>query len=454
MKKSDYIKEIRLQSKRERKRIKRLRKKAIYKGDFSVYEREQRFRIGIDNKIAASFKSNLYSYLIDQNFIIGNENNSLEIKIPKIFSLCEAYDRSIEMIRDIVFSMWKNVGKEIELDFTECKHVDQSALFLLQTIRLELQNDLSSLDKRLTILTSQLKFKIIRSKVAIVNFNLFLCGYLHDVDVREGLIPIDTLGFIKGSKSQKHYVENKKGIIGTKVVQYLDKCLMDNQYSLSAKGKNELGNMIGEILNNAEDHSHLNTYYVTANYYVDKGNLPSQTGSVGVLNLSFMNFGFSIYEGLEQTKQENFEVYNFLDEYYKSLGKVPFSKENLFTLYALQDGISRLKFEDQSRGTGTMTFINCFYTIGDYENIERDLSPQLSILSGSTQLICNNKYRPKQTEDGSFLLSLNNEDDLSLPPDKNNLMPLKYRFPGTILSVRFCLNTEHIQKKIESDGSK
>ena len=446
MKKSNRIKEIFLQTKRERKRIKRRRKKIFFKGTFSVFKKEQHFRISIDRKILSSFKSNLYSYLVNQNFITGFEKNSLIIKIPTSFNLSDNYNESIETIKDIVFSLWKNVGKEIELDFTRCNNIDQSALLLLQIIRLELQNDLSELDKKLIILSSQSKFKITRSTEQLVNFNLFLCGYLTNVDVRKGLVPIDTLGFIKGSKSQKHYFENKKGIIGTKLVQYIDKCLMNNLYSLTAKGKNELGNMIGEILNNAEDHSPLNTYYVTANYYVDE----DQNANVGVLNLSFMNFGFSIYEGFEQTKTENYEVYNFLDTYCQKIGGT-FSKENLFTLYALQDGISRLKFEDQSRGTGTMTFINCFYQIGDYENIERALSPQLSILSGSTHLICNNKYRPKQTNDGSFSLSLNNENDLSKPPDRNNLLPLKYRFPGTILSVKFCLNTEHIQKKIDNN---
>jgi len=105
------------------------------------------------------------------------------------------------------------------------------------------------------------------------------------------------------------------------------------------------------------------------------------------------------------------------------------------------------------KDTGTMTFINCFYSIGDYENTERALSPQLSILSGSTQLLCNNRYRPFQSEDGSFLLSLNSENDLTKPPDSKNVLHLKYKFPGTILSVKFCLNEAHIQKKLESNGN-
>ena len=437
----------------KKKRLKRLRNSRSFSGFGSVVYKEQHFRISIDKKIVSSFKSPIYTYLIEQGFITGFEKDKLSFKVPKKFSLSDNYDTTIEFIKDIIFSIWQNLGKEIVLDFTNCKIVDQPALFLLQILRLELSDDLNTLDKKLMVLTSKPKFKISQAKEQSVNLDLFLCGYLPEVLVKKGLQPIDTLGYIKGSKSQKHYFENKKGIIGTNIVNYIDKCLMHNSYSLTADGKGTLGNMIGEILNNAEDHSPMNTYYVTANYYIDKGEDNMNNENVGILNLSFMNFGYSIYEGLEQTKEENKDVYSFLDGVYSELGKVPFSKENLFTLYALQDGVSRLKFQDDSRGTGTMTFINCFFSIGDYEDEFRDLSPQLSILSGSTQLLCNNRYRPFETEDGSFLLSLNKDNDLTKPPDEKNILPLKYKFPGTILSVKFCLNEAHIQSKIGNNGN-
>lgn len=449
MKKPNVHKDYLLQRKREKKRLKRLRKPRYFHGLNSVFIKEQNFRISVDKKIASNFKSSLYSFLVETKFITGYEKSKLSIQIPKEFSLSENYNKTIETIKDIIYSLWKNVGKEVELDFTNCQVVDQPALFLLQILRLELSNDLLSLDKRLSVLSSKTKFKITESKIQSVNLDLFLCGYLPKVSVKKGLQPIDTLGYIKGSKSQKHFLENRKGIIGTNIVSYIDKCLMHNSYSLTADGKGTLGNMIGEILNNAEDHSPLNTYYVTANYYIDKG---ENNENVGILNLSFMNFGYSIYEGLEQTQNDNKEVYSFLNERFIELGKVPFSKENIFTLYALQQGVSRLKYQDKSRGTGTMTFINCFYSIGDYENTARELSPKLSILSGTTHILCNNKYRPFKSSDGSFLLSLNSENDLNKPPDDKNVLSLKYNFPGTILSVRFCLNEAHIQKKLESNG--
>ena len=458
MKKIYHTSEQLLFVKHERKRLKRLNKnvqyKGIYNGIKSVYLKEHNFRISVDKKIISTFKSNLYNYLVEQKFLVGSENLTTKIKIPKIFSLCDNYDTTIEVIRDIIASMWDNAGKEIVVDFSECKAVDQSALFLLQIIRLEIESDFNSLDKKLSVLKTKTTFDFIRSSESSVNLHLLLGGYLVDANLDNGIKPIDTLGYIKGSKSQKHYFENKKGVIGTRILNYIDKCLMDNLHCLTPTGKNDIGNMITEILNNAEDHSPLNTYYVNATYYVDDPDESNLESHVGVLNLSFLNFGYSFYEGFEETKEQNSELYCSLDKAYTNLGNVPFSKENLFTLYALQDGISRLKFEDKSRGTGTMTFINCFFTIGDYENIERSLSPQLSILSGSTQLICDNKYRTFEHDNGYFSLSLNRENDLNIPPDKDNLKSLKYRFPGTILSVKFCLNKNQIQNKINGNENK
>lgn len=47
-------------------------------------------------------------------------------------------------------------------------------------------------------------------------------------------------------------------------------------------------------------------------------------------------------------------------------GDICFTKDDLYTLYCLQEGISRLKYEDESRGRGTMNFIRAFITLGSF----------------------------------------------------------------------------------------
>lgn len=434
-----------LSQKRERKILKRRRKNVFHASE--KQNSIQKFRIKYETKLISNFKSNLFTFLIENKFITGSEDVKEKIFIPATFCLEEHYNETIEIIGEIIVSIWYNVGKNITIDFSRCDNVGHSALFLLQILRLELQADFNDLNKRLSVLTSKTDINIIKSDNKNVNLSLLLCGYLNtDVEVEDGVEPINTLGYLKGKKEQKHYLENKKGLHANNIVGYINNCLKRNSFELSETGENDISSMVGEILSNAEDHSPFSTYYVTANY--SQFNDDKIENSVGELNILFLNFGYSIYEGFKETKEENKKMYDLINQATTVIKmNSAFSDDNLFTLFALQDGVSRLKFSNASRGTGTMKFINCFFSFGDYQNSDKKQSPKLSILSGNTQLICDNKYQPF-VKDNMYYVSLNDENDLSLPPKTSHLKDLKYKFPGTILSVKAYLNKDHISKKI------
>lgn len=452
MKKADQRKEQILAEKRERKRLNRIRRRKVYLNDFITINKEQQFRITADQKIIDLFKSNLLSFLKDNDFFIEIKQTKAEVQFPKQFVLKNNYSETIKYINQTVNAILSNLGKEISLDFSVCTDVDQAALFVLQIITYEIKSDLHDLNKKLKALSVDIKINIIESQEKKVNLHLLLCGFINNAKLSKEVQPIDTLGFLKGSKTQKHYLENKKGVFATKIVNYIDKCLMRNSLALTSVGKGDIGNMIGEILNNAEDHSPLQTYYISANYYLEK-DVTDHQNTYGVLSLSFLNFGYSYYEGLESNKNENIEMYEKLDNLYKSNKWGGFTRENLFTLYALQEGVSRLKFEDESRGTGTITFINCFYSIGDFESPNQKIRPQLSLISGNTQITCKNGYKP-YVENNRFYISLNQENSLSAPPDSRFLKDLKVKFPGTLLNVQFCLNENHLKEKLKNNENK
>lgn len=442
---------IELLHKRTKKRFKRRRLKKKYNSD--LYFKNQSLRVKYERKVVENYKSQLFQFLVEKKFIVGTEDTSTKIKIGDRFSLDSNYNETIEKISDIIYSMWINAGTSVEVDFSECSYVDQSALFLIQILRFEFQEEFEKLGRRLTVLNPRVKVIFIESKKQNVNLHLFLCGLIDTVTLENKIEPIDSFGYLKGSKQQKAYLENKKGLNASKIVAYVNRCLIRNGFELNINGRNDITNLIGEVLNNAEDHSPFNTYYVTANYHHEKDG-EADSCTVGELNLSFLNFGYSIYEGLEDNKNENVEVYSFLNEGYNSVVKQDrnFSKENLFTLYALQDGVSRLKYKDESRGTGTMKFIRCFFSIGDYQDKEKGKNPHLSILSGKTRLVCDKQHEPFM-RDNKYFVSLNKEKNLLLPPEKSHLQSLKYAFPGTMLSVKVYLNNEHIKKKLGDYGT-
>lgn len=439
-----------LGKKRERKRLRRKRKGKKF--DSSVLRRGQGLRIKYERRIVENHKSYLFEFLIEKKFIVGTEDASINIKIGKHFSIDENYDETIKKISDIVYSMWINAGSTIEIDFSDCQKVDQGALFLLQILRLEFQEEFEKLNRRLVVLDSRLNVQFTESKDSDVNLHLFLCGLISTVVLGDSIQPINTLGYLKGSRQQRSYLENKKGLNASKIVNYINTCLTHSGFELNNQGRNDLTNLIGEVLNNAEDHSPFMTYYVTANYHHEVCN--SNLEIVGELNLSFLNFGYSIYEGLEDNKSENAGVYKVLTDGCEIILKKDstFSKENLFTLFALQEGISRLKFENESRGTGTMKFIRCFFSMGDYEDRQRKKIPNMSILSGKTRLVCDKAHEPFIKENRYFM-SLNDEKDLTLPPDKSHLKKLDYAFPGTLLTLKVFLNSDHIKNKFGNRGN-
>lgn len=452
MRKNRRIKYIQLVHKRERKRLRRLRKIRRPSTSRLLYQKIINFKRHCDRELIKRFKFPLFDFLSDKNFITGLEKPTGRIEIPPDFSFCTNYESVIERIRTIIVSILNTPGGTLDISFRKCTKTDQPALFVLQILKLDTAERLNTLDKKLSILSAKVQIRIEHSDDDGVNKMLFVNKLLTETEVKKsGLMPKRGIGYLKGSKSQRHYSENKKGPITTKIRSFINECLRDHGHEFNPDGINEMDGLLSEILGNGEDHSPFDTYYSTANSFVEVGTSHGRE-IVGEVNLCVMNFGYSIYEGLETSKVQNFKNYQIIEELFNQVFPLcknkGITRENLFTLYALQEGISRLKYEDSSRGHGTMKFINSFFTLGDFEDEERQYHPELSIISGSTQVICNNKYR-SFTRDNQNFLSLNSENNLSKPPDPSNLRNLKTSFPGTLLIVKMYLHKEHLRKKID-----
>lgn len=116
----------------------------------------------------------------------------------------------------------------------------------------------------------------------------------------------------------------------------------------------------------------------------------------------------------------------------------------------LNDGISRLKYKDESRGNGMMRFLKSFISLGSFGEQDSRFKCQLNVVSGHTILTCDNdmKYYKKDKFD---VLSLNKENNMDKLPDKNYLISnLKY-FPGTILECHIFLNKDYFYTKLNEN---
>lgn len=444
-----------LQLKRLRKKLKRLRKKKNYRGVKPAVMKVIESRKLHDANLISKFSFPLNDFLEKaDNGIKYKVNETIDI-LPD-FSFETNFDQSYRIITSIRRSLFEALGQTLLLDFTKCIKTDFSALFILKIILNEYIVNIKKLQRNLTIYNIIPDIKIRWSKNSIVNAKLLANNIVSELNISEDINfrPVARLNMIYGNKKQKHYHENKKGKATTDIRGFINENLKRHDFELNADGNNFIDGIISEILNNAEDHGHLNKWYAFGNLF-ESDNIQNNNGQVAEINLAFMNFGNSIYQGFEETKVENKELYTIMETLYErstsntKLINRKFSKENLFTLFSLSDGFSRLKYKRIDRGTGTIKFISSFLELGNYEDKKNDIIPRLYIYSGKTRIKCDNEYKPF-VKDGQRYLSLNDKNTLSLPPEASHIHKLATMFPGTLLVAKIYLNKNHLLKNIKN----
>jgi len=442
------------QKRNDRRKIRQRKRKKEY-SDFFGLAQKRNGNIGLvqhEEKIIKSKPFPLHIFLNKEgNQLVRPIKNY--IKIPKHFVLEKHHTASFNTITEIRKAIVKFKGEQIRIDFSTCTEVDYSCIFLLLAILIEYTDHFEKLDQKLQMLKSRPEILIIPSKNDEVNARL-MTGYLipEANETQSFLKPFSALNFIRGQKLRKHYLENMKGPAATTIRRYINENLRQHDFMLDELNASYLDGIISEVLNNAEDHSEFDTWYVSGNIFKSQHEKGSEE-VVSELNLAFLNFGYSIYDGFENSKNENISTYRGMTELYKEVklqmtSPEQFSKEELFTLYALQEGISRLNYATEDRGTGTMKILKSFINLGDYVDEQKKLEPSFLIYSGNVFLKCDHEYRPTSYE-GLDVLALNKENDLGKLPEKSHLKKLKSRFPGTFLVVKLYLNKRHLQNKLK-----
>ena len=118
--------------------------------------------------------------------------------------------------------------------------------------------------------------------------------------------------------------------------------------------------------------------------------------------------------------------------------------DDLWTLYALQGGVSRRNYEKReigNYGQGTANMIQMFQDLGG----DRIARPKMCVLSGSTLVLFDGRYRMVE-KNGSRIIAFNRRNDLRKPPDSRCVRHLEHYFPGTLISMRFMLDRGHLSE--------
>jgi len=334
--------------------------------------------------------------------------------------------------------------KNLHISHYGCESVDLGASTVMDVIIMEAKREWE-IRKKHEILSGTY------SNNAKVNEILKVAGLLKHIGHFDSKLPTEIenkynmFHLIIGSKDLDSPFKrsSQAEITTTDLTLYFDKLLNKINYSLTETGKNRLSKLVGEVIDNAEQHSSNMKWYITGS--MDEDNICS---------ITILNFGDSIGLTLSEANlNENAKrtIHSLIGEHTKRglfQFKETWSEENLWTLFALQEGVSRLNINPgDTRGHGTVSMIEFFLELSSKNAISL---PKMVLLSGNTYILFDGEYKLNNVKYGHEtrkIIAFNDKNDLKYKPDSNYVKKLKYVFPGTLISMKFCLEEDFLNKK-------
>lgn len=374
------------------------------------------------------------------------------IEIPEVFSISENAEDAIQLLRK-TYTLCSNMKtKTIIFDHSNCVNLGLSASTIMDIIVLAVEKYREKLGNPLEFVGDLPRNRKARDILLAsgLPYHLKADSYMH-FDKEH----VERFETIKGAHS---LFANKADETATKLTLYFNKCLKTQNMELNDEGKRVLGRILGEVISNCEIHGgDSSTWYTQGHYQIKEDN------SYGEMQLLFLNLGETIYEGLKnqstslETKQKLSHIMKMQKQYINN----HWDEEMIYTVFALQEGISRLRDKSiegyEGRGSGTVSMIEMFNDIGECQN---GLKPQMTIVSGNTQIIFTDNYKMKPVMfegDVAFetgekqIIAFNDENDIYMPANPSNVIKMNQYFPGTVISLKFYLDSRYIiNKKKES----
>jgi hypothetical protein len=240
----------------------------------------------------------------------------------------------------------------------------------------------------------------------------------------------------------------QKELDTTEMADYVLDSLKRMNKTLTPEKLDDLCTVIGEILINAEEHS-TTKYRFSIGYFKEE---KTNGRHHGIFRLVILNFGQTIYEKFSSEDCPNKEIVSKMSELSKSYTRRnmffqrKFEEENLWTLYALQEGVSSVSPTDYKRGNGSIRFIESFFSIKGTQE-EDDIS-KMTIISGKTMITFDGKYcittKTNSTNETFKVMTFNESGNIEDIPDSKYVYQTNHYFPGTLISAKILLNDDDV----------
>jgi hypothetical protein len=371
------------------------------------------------------------------------DHAELKLMVPARFSFIENPEETLEVLEQFVRGARRNVA-EVYVDQKNCTVVDLCAGTVLNVLAREA-------GKRTG--TSFAGHYPVNEEAAEI---VAATGLPNMLGLSRAPRHFSRFATQRGGKNCRPLVRTaSKQQAASSMADYVERCFRRVRYELRREAKRRIGNLAGEVLANAEGHAAQHDWWVDAYMRLPEGK------PYGDCHLTLFNFGPSIAETLQGVASSELRevILELIRDHRKRLyfvSRTDWTEAALWTLYALQEGVSRHYGEPgMHRGVGTCDMIEEFQHLGRTIGGEQ---PKMCLISGHTHIVFDPKYRMEEVlmADGTRRRSIafNQQNDLSIPPDHGTVRHLQRYFPGTLISMRFYMHEPYLQRLEHSHGSR
>lgn len=375
------------------------------------------------------------------------QNERLRINIPENFSISEQPNETIYLLRVLYTAGMCDVVKTISFDHSKCKFLGLSASTIMDIILLAILDYREKMGKPLS-LSGKLPEDPMARDVLLAS------GLPYHVKARSEFeydrTNVEKFETVSGECSND---VRQSGKIATELTEYFNRCLSHQGMKLRNEGISLLATLLGEVLGNCEIHGGERATWYTQGHYEDNHNK-----AYGEMQLLFLNLGDTIYQGLRyNASEETRKRLNYYLERHNLSFSEEWNEEMACTVFALQEGISRLRDKDiegyEGRGTGTVTLIETLKLIGGRDDGQL---PEMTIVSGRTYIKFDGRYNMRMEtfrNDLAFgngkkqILAFNKGNDIYKRADSAAVQQMRENFPGTVISLRIYLDNRYIMKE-------
>ena len=320
-------------------------------------------------------------FLASQSKLFSNKNKTEssngELKIPTVFSLIDNFQQSMEFLKTLFNVLYNRKVDEVVLNYESCKRIDVDASLFMDLIlgefiqhyrKCESIGVLDFCPKSITPINFE------RDEIKEVLFSIGAYKNIKGISIN--FPDVEELPVLINNRNHPKVWEWSE-IHQTKIVDYIKRCVRRMGKDLTIESETSLYKVLGEVMNNAEEHGTMPHRYAIG-FFKETHN---SRDHYGIFNFTIFNFGKSIYQTFSDQDSPNMEIkkqMKTLSDVYTEKGfwkRAEFEEETLWTLYALQEGITSK--DDKKRGNGSIQFIENFFMLKG--NMDKDEESKLAI---------------------------------------------------------------------------